>query len=410
MKKIFFFPCRTAVFALLTAAMICIGSASNAFAAGGNVVEQIIEAAGQLLRIEPSEVKALREAELILSDEGHQEYYFSLLTEQEQRCYRQILKGIRAREKEFYLTVSNDDTVDRIYHAVLKDHPEIYWAHNRESVYKTTYDSADYCLFAPSYLYSEEEMAEIDKAVEERFTQVQATIPSGAGDYEKALAVYTYLIDNIEYAVSEHDQNIAGAFWKKQAVCAGYAGAFQYIMERLGIPCIYVDGDARGSAEGHAWNMISLDGEYYYVDATNGDQPEFLEGDAVQLAEHKTTIVDYFCPFPWEYGANYTADKNFVLPDCTATDMNFYVKNQGCFDSYDPEEIYDYCVMRLNNGAAVVRFKFSSREAYEEAYEALIENNEARRIAEYYLGLHQLEQKEYHYGVLQDLYTFYYMF
>ncbi len=60
-------------------------------------------------------------------------------------------------EKEFYLTVSDDEAVDKIYHAVLKDHPEIYWAHNRESVYKTTYDSADYCLFAPSYLYSEAE-------------------------------------------------------------------------------------------------------------------------------------------------------------------------------------------------------------------------------------------------------------
>lgn len=408
MKKRFFPPYRAAVLALLAAVLLSMGNARNAFAA--EVFDQILEAAGQLLQIEPSEVQALREEELILTDEGHQEYYFSLLTEQEQRCYRQMLKGIRAREKEFYLTVSDDEAVDKIYHAVLKDHPEIYWAHNRESVYKTTYDSADYCLFAPSYLYSEAEMEEIDRAVEECFAQVQASIPTGAGDYEKALAVYTYLIDNTEYAVSEHDQNIAGTFWKKQAVCAGYAGAFQYLMERLGLPCIYVDGDARDSAEGHAWNMISLDGDYYYVDATNGDQPEFLEGDAVQLAEHKTTIIDYFCPFPWEYEANYIADKSFVLPECTATDMNFYVKNQGCFDSYDPEEIYDYCMMRLDNGAAVVRFKFSSQKAYEEAYTSLIENNEARRIAEYYLGLHQLEQTEYHYGVLQDLYTFYYMF
>lgn len=410
MKKSSFFSCGTVGFALLVSAAVSIGNAGNAFAAGGNVFDQIIEAAGQLLRIEPSEVQELREEELVLTDEGHQEYYFSLLTEEEQRCYRQILKGIRARDTEFYLTVSDDDKVDKVYHAVLKDHPEIYWAHNRESVYKTTYDSADYCLFAPSYLYSEEEMEEIDRAVEMCLTQVEASIPPGAGDYDKALAVYTYLVDNTEYAVSENDQNIAGVFWKKQAVCAGYAGAFQYMMEHLGIPCIYVDGDARDSTEGHAWNIILLDGEYYYVDATNGDQPEFLEGDAVQLAEHKTTIVDYFCPFPWEYEVNYIADKNFVLPECTVTDMNFYVKNQGCFDSYDPEIIYDYCVMRLNNGAAVVRFKFSSREAYEEAYEDLVENNQARRIAEYYLGLNQLEQTEYHYGVLQDLYTFYYMF
>ncbi len=50
------------------------------------------------------------------------------------------------------------------------------------------------------------------------------------------------------------------------------------------------------------------------------------------------------------------------------------------------DEIYDYCRMRLDNGAAVVRFKFSSQKAYEEAYVSLIENNEARRIADTILG------------------------
>ena len=72
---------------------------------------------------------------------------------------------------------------------------------------------------------------------------------------------------------SEHDQNIARVFWKKQAVCAGYARAVQYLLERLGIPCIYVEGNTIGSSEGHAWNIVQIGGQYYYVDATNGDQP-----------------------------------------------------------------------------------------------------------------------------------------
>ena len=59
---------------------------------------------------------------------------------------------------------------------------------------------------------------------------------------------------------------------------------------------------------------MRLDGEYYYVDATNGDQPDFLEGDAVDLVEHKTTIYDYLCPFPVEYEENYTASEEFPVP------------------------------------------------------------------------------------------------
>ena len=91
------------------------------------------------------------------------------------------------------------------------------------------------------------------------------------------------MIDNTQYQASDDDQSIAGVFWKKEAVCAGYAGAVQYLLERIGVPCIYVDGSTQGSTEGHAWNIVKLDGEYYYVDATNGDQPDFLNGNAAQL-------------------------------------------------------------------------------------------------------------------------------
>ena len=64
----------------------------------------------------------------------------------------------------------------------------------------------------------------------------------GADDYTKVMSVYTYVIDNTEYVISDDDQSIAGAFWKKQAVCAGYAGAVQYLLERLDIPSRFVNG------------------------------------------------------------------------------------------------------------------------------------------------------------------------
>lgn len=359
---------------------------------------------------EPEEVKNLRNQEIVLSDEGHQEYYFSQLGEAEQRAYREMLNGIQARQEEFYLTISGDEEVDRVYHAVLKDHPELYWVHNRRQVYKTTYEGSDYCLFSPGYSYTEEEMQQIDQSMELAWQDVNALIPESGDDYEIVKTVYTYLIDSTEYVLSEDDQSIAGVFWKKSAVCAGYAGAMQYLLERFGIPCIYVDGSAEGSSEGHAWNIVQLGGNYYYVDVTNGDQPQFLEGDAVQMAEHKTTIYDYLCPFPAEYELNYTASEEFAVPECTATDKNFYVLNQGCFETYNWQAIYDYCVMRINYGAAVVRFKFSNQEAFDAAYSDWIEGGSAQEAARYYMDLYGMTEVEYHYGVLDDMKTFYFMF
>ena len=402
MKKGFF--CRLVVILTVLSVML------QPFYVRAGTLDQIRSIAKSVLSGEPEEVEELRQMEVAQSEEGHQEYYFKQLNEEEQRVYRELLKGIRAREKDFYLTLSQDDSIDRCYHAVLKDHPEIFWVHNHEKIYKTTYSDSDYCTFTPGYIYTESEISEIQNAMEAGFQEVSSLIPADASDYEKVRIVYTYVIDNTQYQASDDDQSIAGVFWKKEAVCAGYAGAVQYLLERIGVPCIYVDGSTQGSTEGHAWNIVKLDGEYYYVDATNGDQPDFLNGNAAQLEEHKTIIYDYLCPFPEEYEKKYIRSEELTVPDCTAKDMNFYVLNQGCFDGYDWETIYDYCKMRLDNGAAVVRFKFRHQEAFAAACNELLDNGEVQNVAQYYMKQNGLGQVEYHYGVLDNFYTIYLIF
>lgn len=402
MKKRNFCPMAAAV---LTAAVIL-----QPFSTSAGALGQIRSIAKSIISGEPKEVEELRQMEVAQSEEGHQEYYFKQLTEEEQRVYRELLKGIRVREKEFYLTISDDDSIDRSYHAVLKDHPEIFWVHNREKIYKTTYSDSDYCVFTPGYTYTDGEIDEIQTAMEQSFQEVRALIPEDAGDYEKVRIVYTYVIDHTQYQTGEDDQSIAGVFWKKSAVCAGYAGAVQYLLERLDIPCIYVDGSTKGSTEGHAWDIVKIGQEYYYVDATNGDQPDFLNGDAAQLEEHKTIIYDYLCPFPEEYEKTYTPSEELTVPACTAKDLDFYVLNQGYFEDYSWQDIYDYCKMRMDNGAAVVRFKFGSQEAFSEACQELLDDGVVQNVAQYYMKLHGLGQVEYHYGVMDNFYTIYFIF
>lgn len=402
MKKRNFCPMAAAV---LTAAVIL-----QPFSTSAGALGQIRSIAKSIISGEPKEVEELRQMEVAQSEEGHQEYYFKQLTEEEQRVYRELLKGIRVREKEFYLTISDDDSIDRSYHAVLKDHPEIFWVHNREKIYKTTYSDSDYCVFTPGYTYTDGEIDEIQTAMEQSFQEVRALIPEDASDYEKVRIVYTYVIDHTQYQTGEDDQSIAGVFWKKSAVCAGYAGAVQYLLERLDIPCIYVDGSTKGSTEGHAWDIVKIGQEYYYVDATNGDQLDFLNGDAAQLEEHKTIIYDYLCPFPEEYEKTYTPSEELTVPACTAKDLDFYVLNQGYFEDYSWQDIYDYCKMRLDNGAAVVRFKFGSQEAFSEACQELLDDGVVQNVAQYYMKLHGLGQVEYHYGVMDNFYTIYFIF
>lgn len=384
--------------------------------AGSNTEQQsvIADVAKGIFTGEPSEVQNLRKQSVAETDEeGYQEYYFNLLGEDERKIYREMLDGIQKRENKFYLTTSEESRINKTYHALLKDHPELFWVHNRQEVYTTSYQGSDYCEFSPGYTYTDQEITEIQQAMQNACQEVRNLIPEGADTYEKVKTVYSYLIDTAEYASSEDDQNIAGIFWKGQAVCAGYARAVQYLLEQLDIPCIYVEGDARDSDEGHAWDIVQIEGQYYYVDATNGDQPKFLEGDAVQLVEHKTIIYDYLCPFPQEYEQVYTASDEFPVPECTAVDKNFYVLNQAYFDTYDYQTLYDFCCMRLDNGAAVVRFKFKNQEDFDRAYQEWIQSGGSeyiQNVARYYMGLYGLSTIEYHYGVLDNLKTMYFMF
>ena len=92
-----------------------------------------------LLSQEPAEVRSLRKQEILQTDDNYREYYFGLLTEDEKKIYREMLSGIQERQDEFYLTSSNEQLISKVYHALLKDHPELFWVHNREEVYTTAY-------------------------------------------------------------------------------------------------------------------------------------------------------------------------------------------------------------------------------------------------------------------------------
>jgi hypothetical protein len=66
--------------------------------------------------------------------------------------------------------------------------------------------------------------------------------------------------------------------------------------------------------------------------------------------------------------------------------------------------------MRLDNGAAVLRFKFTTQEALDQACADLLEGSGMEPIARYYLKLNGLDQVQYHYGLIEHLKTLYFMF
>lgn len=335
------------------------------------------------------------------TDGVHQEYYFKQLTMNEKRSYRQLLEGILNFTKEIRLSDTDNDAIDKAYRALLKDHQELFWVHNGETYYKTINKSDT--LFSPSYGYTREEAAPVEESLEQAYQQVLSSLPENPSSYDMVRTVYDYVINCTDYVVNSNDQNIAGVFSQGQAVCAGYAGAVQYLLERLNVESIYVSGETKMSSGGHAWNIVNIDGNYYYVDATNGDQPSLLGlGGSVPL-------YDYLAPFPEEYSQICWADDEFSLPECTAVDYNYYILSGSCFSEYHWESLYNYFIAQLNQGAHLMRVKFMDPESYQAAYTDLIENGRIEELARYYMNQQGVPQVEYHYSNMDDLLTLYVM-
>jgi len=124
--------------------------------------------------------------------------------------------------------------------------------------------------------YSKKDVEEYEKQIIQVKNNIVAHL-NGKSDYEKVKIVHDYLIDTVDYEknLSKHDiYNLYGALVNKKCVCEGYAKAFQYLMNEIGIENTIIIGtgtNSRNETENHAWNYVKLDGKWYAVDVTWDD-------------------------------------------------------------------------------------------------------------------------------------------
>ena len=310
-----------------------------------------------------------------LKEEQTQAFHYNRLSEPEQKLYGEILYILQEHLEDIQISTTDSGEVEKVFQCVLNDHPEIFYVEGYTLTRYALGEKRKVMTVSGTYSMTPETIEAKKQLIDSYVNQCFMSLPTGDGSqYAIARYVYEYLIENTEYDAGAPDnQNICSVFITHRSVCQGYAKATQYLLQKAGIEATLIMGTVQ-NGEGHAWNLVKLDGENYFMDTTWGDASYQMTEGSVQNAGSLPPInYDYLCVTTGQLSKTHTIEEVVPVPVCTAMTDNYYVREGLYFTELSKDRIADVFARAYERQSSYVTLKCSSREVYEEIRRFLIE-------------------------------------
>lgn len=310
-----------------------------------------------------------------LKEEQTQAFHYNRLSEPEQKLYGEILYILQEHLEDIQISTTDSGEVEKVFQCVLNDHPEIFYVEGYTLTRYALGEELKMMTLSGTYSMTPETIETKKQLIDSYVNQCFASLPTGEGSqYAIARYVYEYLIENTEYDAGAPDnQNICSVFITHRSVCQGYAKATQYLLQKAGIEATLIMGTVQ-NGEGHAWNLVKLDGENYFMDTTWGDASYQMTEGSVQNAGSLPPInYDYLCVTTGQLSKTHTIEEVVPVPVCTAMTDNYYVREGLYFTELSKDRIADVFARAYERQSSYVTLKCSRREVYEEIRRFLIE-------------------------------------
>ncbi len=307
------------------------------------------------------------------------DFSYCALSEAEAVWYRDMEKILGSFGENVRLSAEGikagltERDIDRIFQCVLNDHSELFYVDGYSYVKYTRGDELTAVEFSGTYNVDRETALLRSQEIEAAADAITAGIAPEASDYEKVKYVYDTLITTTDYELQSPDnQNIYSVLVNHRSVCQGYAKATQYLLNRLGVECTLVLGTVEGG-EGHAWNLVNVDGSYYYVDTTWGDASyQVEETDAALSVSMPEINYDYLNVTTSELTRTHTIGGDIPMPECTAMEANYYVREGAWFSSCDRGQLQTLFDRADSDAREDVSIKCADAGCYAEMVQFLI--------------------------------------
>jgi len=302
-------------------------------------------------------------------------YAYSCLSIEEKKLYDIMLDSFLNFKKDVVIKTVDPDVLEKIFYAVFADYGGLFWVSGYN--YSSINDGeSPNMLFSPDLTMTKKEKEEKEALVEKAKKEWLSGISKDSPDFYKSLYVYENLVSKVDYDENAPDsQNILSVFLNGKSVCQGYADAAGVLFDELGIKNVILRGFAQG--EPHAWNLIMLDNEWYFFDATWGNS-RFLD----KSAEKKTVNYAYLNVTTEEMEKTHSIDMDITIPLCSATLDNYYKKTGLYFETMDKAALGQTFSNAYKNGQEQCSVKFRTQTAYLEALDYFVRKGNLGRYCE----------------------------
>lgn len=299
-------------------------------------------------------------------------YCYLHLDGHQQELYSQVYGILRNLKSNVLVSTKDADELNKVFSCVMLDHPEIFYVTGYSLTKYTKNDEIDSITFTGKYIYDEDEAEDFMEVVERVAADCISKCP-GNDEYAKVKYVYEWLIERCDYVLdAENNQNILSVFVTDKTVCQGYAKAAQYLLNKMGVFCILCEGEAMGS-EAHVWNIVRIDGEYYYLDVTWGDATyTFNEQESTMFAEPEINY-EYMCVPYSEIAGTHVIIETVTLPVCNSMRDNYYVREGLYFEDVDESRLRYAFDRAYREGRPSVSVKCANKSVYGEMERYMID-------------------------------------
>lgn len=229
-------------------------------------------------------------------------------------------------EDGYAVTPAELKTVIDVY---TRDYTGHFWFNKRYG-YSGYLNSENTEIITKIYMYcyaDREETALAKQKYDSAADKLIAGITPDMPEFERELILHDRLAGHIAYEDGDYVHDAYGALVNGKAVCEGYAKAFQYLLQKVGIQSFMATGIGNGGK--HAWNIVRIDGKYYNVDLTWDDVKSDIIYTYFNITDEEIKSLSHILD----------KESEDFAPVCTSSDANYFAVYGGKTNAFSADEI-----------------------------------------------------------------------